>query len=69
MLGSSMAVRAVGGEINGVLTIATDITDLLASEEAHEELVAELLMVERRERERSRTSFMVDRFKISLLCR
>jgi signal transduction histidine kinase len=42
-LGSPMAVRAVGGEINGVLTIATDITDLLASEEAHEELVTELL--------------------------
>jgi hypothetical protein len=51
MLGSPMVVRAVGGEINGVLTIATDITDLLVSEGAHEELVAELLMVKRRERE------------------
>jgi PAS domain S-box-containing protein len=52
MLGSPMAVRAVGGEINGVLTIATDITDLLASEEAREELAAELSMAEQRERER-----------------
>jgi PAS domain S-box-containing protein len=52
MLGSPMAVRAVGGEITGVLTIATDVTDLLASEEAREELAAELLMAEQRERER-----------------
>jgi PAS domain S-box-containing protein len=52
MLGSTMAVRAVGGELSGTVTIATDLTDLLASEEAREQLAAELSMAEQRERER-----------------
>jgi PAS domain S-box-containing protein len=52
MIGSTMALRAIGGEISGMVTVAADLTERLASEEAREQLAAELSMAEQRERER-----------------
>jgi PAS domain S-box-containing protein len=52
MLGSPRSVWALGGELSGVVTIATDITDLLASEDEREQLAAELSMAEQSQRER-----------------
>jgi PAS domain S-box-containing protein len=52
ILGSPMGVWGVGGELTGVVTIATDISELLASEEARGQLAGELAMAEQTERER-----------------
>ncbi len=52
MLGSTVAVWGTGGELTGMVTVAADLTELLAGEEAREQLAAELSMAEQHERER-----------------
>ncbi len=51
-VGSTVALRAQDGSVDGFVTVASDITDRLASEEARSELAAELGLAEQRERER-----------------
>jgi PAS domain S-box-containing protein len=51
-VGSSVALRSKSGEFDGIITIAADVTERLASEEARNELAAALAVAEQRERER-----------------
>ncbi len=52
MIASSSALFSPTGEFDGVLTVASDITDRLASEDARSELAAALSVAEQQERER-----------------
>jgi PAS domain S-box-containing protein len=51
-VGSSVALRTPGGTFDGIVTVATDLTEQIASEDARNELAAELAIAEQRERER-----------------
>jgi PAS domain S-box-containing protein len=51
-VGSSVALRTSDGQFDGIITIAADVTERLASEEARNELAAALAVAEQQERER-----------------
>jgi signal transduction histidine kinase len=50
--GSTVALHAVDGSVDAFVTVVSDITERLASEEARSELAAELAVAEQRERGR-----------------
>jgi PAS domain S-box-containing protein len=52
MFGSTRMLRSASGTVDGFVTVAADLTERLASEEAREQLAAELSMAEQHERER-----------------
>jgi PAS domain S-box-containing protein len=52
MFGSTRMLRSASGSVDGFVTVAADLTERLANQEAREQLAAELSMAEQHERER-----------------
>jgi PAS domain S-box-containing protein len=52
LLGSTVMLKNAAGRVDGFVTVAADLTDRLANEEAREQLAAELAVAEQHERDR-----------------